>query len=325
MRTALVTGARGFIGSHLVDALLADGWVVRAFVRSPETPVRWLDRVRVFTGDIADARAIGVAAEGADTVFHLAAHVHAVDELDGRERHAETNVEGTRNLLGAAATAERVIFFSSVKAMGEGGPGEIDESAVPRPQTAYGRSKLAAEQLVEDWAAADPGRSGVSLRLPLVYGAGNKGNLFKMIAAVERGVFPPLPELATRRSLVHVRNVVEAAMLAAAGRCSGRFVVTDGRAYSTRELHELIAAHLGRRVPRWHVPLAVLRLAAAMGDVIGRVRGRRFPLDSDALDKLLGNAQYSSARAVRELGYAPQTDFERALPELIAWYRTLRS
>jgi nucleoside-diphosphate-sugar epimerase len=79
---------------------------------------------------------------------------------------------------------------------------------------------------------------------------------------------------------------------------------------------------LGKRVPRWSVPLALLKAAAYGGDAIGRVRGRRFTFDSDALEKLTGDAWYSSEKISRELGYRPKVTFEDALPEMIAWYRS---
>ena len=161
------------------------------------------------------------------------------------------------------------------------------------------------------------------LRLPLVYGPGNKGNLFRMISAIDRGLFPALPDLGNRRSMVHVSNVVDAAILAAInpaanGQC---YIVTDARAYSTRELYEMICQGLGKRVPRRHIPVGALKALGRMGDAIGRIRGRRFLFDSDALEKLTGSAWYSSDKISCELGYRPSITFEDALPEIIDGYR----
>jgi len=123
--------------------------------------------------------------------------------------------------------------------------------------------------------------------------------------------------------MVHVTNVVEAALLAAtspaaSGQC---YIVTDGRAYSTGELYEPICRALGKPIPRWHVPLWMLKALGKAGDAIGQVSGKRFLFDSDALDKLIGSAWYSSDKLSRELGYRPAITFEDALSELIAWYR----
>ena len=123
---------------------------------------------------------------------------------------------------------------------------------------------------------------------------------------------------------MHVSNVVQAAVLAATspaanGKC---YLVTDAKAYSTRELYAMICRALGKKVPRWHVPLGVLRILGWVGDGIGTVRGRRWAFDSEALEKLIGSAWYSSESITQELGYRPTTTFEEALPALITWYRS---
>lgn len=265
------------------------------------------------------------ATASADTVFHLAGKTHALSEVEqGETVYHNVNVSGTRNLLEGAVAggARRFVYFSSVKTMGEETSECFDESREARPATAYGRSKLAAERLVLDCGKRAE-LHVVCLRLPLVYGPGNKGNLFRMIAAIDRGFFPPLPPVQNCRSMVHVTNVVEAALLAATspaanGQC---YIVTDGRPYSTRELYEMICHGLGRRIPQWSIPIGILRVLGYMGDAAGRIRRRRFVFDSDALEKLIGSAWYSSERISRELGYHPSMTFPEALPELIAWYR----
>ena len=322
---ALVTGAGGFIGRHLIERLLRDGHAVRALVREAGRPGEWPATVEVVAGDVRDPQAMKAAAAGCETVFHLAGKAHALSEIrEDAVAHRAINVDGTRNVFEGAVAggARRFVFFSSVKAMGEGGLRCQDESFDGRPATAYGHSKLEAERLVLD-GGGRAGLHAVCLRLPLVYGIGNKGNLYRMIAAIDKDRFPPLPEVGNRRSMVHVANVVDAAVLAAGdpaanGRC---YIVTDARPHSTRELYELICRALDKPVPGWSVPVWTLRALGRIGDAIGLVRGRRFVFDSDALDKLIGSAWYSSERIARELGYRPAMSLENALPELIAWHR----
>jgi nucleoside-diphosphate-sugar epimerase len=158
----------------------------------------------------------------------------------------------------------------------------------------------------------------------MVYGVGNRGNLLRMIHAIDRGRFPPPPAIANRRSIVHVANVVQAAMLAAHSAVGDgeSFIVTDAEPHGIRSMYERICLALGRTVPRWSVPEVALRAAGRAGDVIGRVRGRRFPVDSDAVAKLIGNAWYSSAKIERELGYRPEMELAGALPNIVEWYRS---
>jgi len=326
MRT-LVTGASGFIGRHLVERLVRDGHMVRALVHTPA--LDWPAGVEVIAGDVRDPQAMKAASAGCETVYHLAGKAHALTEIRGDEDAYRTiNTDGTRHALEGAVAggAKAFVLFSSVKAMGEGGNRCLDESFDGSPETPYGRSKREAER-----TALEIGRrTGIHvacLRLPLVYGPGNKGNLFRMIAAIDRGIFPPLPELGNRRSMVHVADVVQAAMRAAETPAANSqcYIVTDGRAHSTRELYERICRSLGKEIPAWHVPVWALRALAVAGDAIGKLAGKRFMFDSDALDKLIGSAWYSSSKILRELGYKPTHSFEDALPEMIAWYRTARS
>lgn len=325
MKPVLVTGAGGFLGQHLIEQLLREGRSVKALVRGKGRRGEWPTGVEVVVGDVRDPQAMKAVAAGCETVFHLAGKAHALTNLqDDEEAYRAINAGGTRHVLkGAAAGGVRcVVVFSSVKAMGEGGDRCLDESFTGRPETPYGRSKLEAERAaleIGQWT----GLYVTCLRFPLVYGPGNKGNLYRMIAAIDRGIFPPLPEIGNCRSMVHVVDVVRAAMLAAgkpaaSGQC---YIVTDGRPYSTRELYDLICHGLGKPVPRWHVPLWTLKALGRMGDVIGRIRGKRFLFDSDALDKLVGSAWYSSEKISRELGYRPTITLEDAMPEMIAWYR----
>jgi nucleoside-diphosphate-sugar epimerase len=329
MNRVLVTGASGFIGKHLCERLSQDGYGLRVLVRPGSERFELPRDGDAVIADIRDASAMKAAASGCATVFHLAGRVHALSEVEGDEAAYQfVNVEGTRNVLAGASACgvRRLVFLSSVKALGGGGSDSLDECHPPRPATAYGRTKLMAEELVLD-AGRRQGFHAVCLRLSLVYGPGNKGNLSRMISAIDRGHFPPLPDVGNRRSMVHVSDVVDAAVLAAThpaanGQC---YIVTDGRPYSTRELYEAICRGLGKPIPRWHVPLGALKGLARVGDAIGYVRGRRFAFDSDALEKLTGSAWYSSEKIACELGFRPKVTFEDALPEMIDWYRKTRA
>lgn len=313
-RRYYVTGASGFLGRRVCEHLANFG-EVRALFRSPaEGPWR--------RADLCDLAAGPVSAEGftdVDTVIHLAARTHAVDEYGDTERlYREINVDGTRRVLEAAANAgvRRVVFVSSVKAMGEGGPEAQDEASTPAPATWYGRTKRDAEILVLDGGyVPEP----VVLRPALMYGPGVKGNVSRMIAAVRAGRFPPVPEVGNRRSMVHVEDAASAVALAAnESRAAGRiFLVTDGRPYSTREMFERICEALGKSPPSWTVPVAVLGVMARFGDAVGRIRGKRWLFDSDAYDKLFASALYDSSAIETTLGFKPQWTFETALPELI--------
>jgi len=324
----LVTGASGFIGQRLVHRLATEGCHVRAFVRDPSRFSYVHPRVEVVVGDVRNVEEVETAISGVHAVFHLAAKVHDLEEFGDSGEHAEITVRGTRNILSAACKAgtNRLVFMSSLSVYGA--PCELvrDETAACAPSSAYGRAKLCAEEIVLDGGAGS-GMHVCCLRPASVYGAGCKGNLVRMVRMIEGGFFPPLPPVSSRRSMAYVTDVVQAAILAASNPVANgqRYIVTDGGAYSSRELYEAICKALAKRVPPWHVPLAVLRTLARIGDAIGRVRGRRAPFDSDALAKIIEPDSYSCMKISIELGYRPSMTFQNALPEIVEWYRRSRA
>lgn len=328
-RTVLVTGATGFIGRHAVAAIAGQGAQVLALTRG-EARFRGDTQLTVRTGDLLDHASLRGVARGVDTVLHLAGYAHAetADEDTHADLHWRITLEGTRAMLREARDAgvRRFVFVSSVKAAGEGGPACIDESVKGAPASAYGRAKLAAEELVLA-TGRESGMQVCVLRLPLVYGLDNKGNIPRMAAAIARGRFPPLPETGNRRSMVHVEDVVQALVLAATRpEANGNvYYVTDGGVYSTREIYDAIRAALGLPPLRVRMPRWCLRGGAWLGDLVQRLTRWHAPLNSDTLEKLLGSAWYSSAHIEQELGYRPTRSLADALPEIVAPLRGRRA
>lgn len=329
MKYSLVTGASGFIGNRLLNALCEAGIKVKALSRYDSVSgidVKYPGGIVPLVGDFACPDSIHQVCDGVDTVFHLAGYAHAVNAMDelAAAIHRRVTVEGTAALLEEAIRAgvKRFIFVSSVKAIGEGGEDCVDETEATAPITEYGRAKLAAEQLV---LGTGSGMHVCVLRLPLVYGPGMKGNLLQMMQSIDSGRFPSLPKVNNRRSMVHVDDVVQALRLAVESpRANGEiYLVTDGQIYSTNDIHMLICGALGKTPSRWTMPMGLLRATAVVGDTVGRIRGRPFSFNSTALDKLLGSAWYSSEKIKLHLGFTPTYTFETALPTIVKEHQRL--
>jgi nucleoside-diphosphate-sugar epimerase len=157
----------------------------------------------------------------------------------------------------------------------------------------------------------------------MVYGGDDrKGSLPRMIAAIDRNRFPPLPKFQNKRSMVHIDDAVHALLLVSQQpRANGEtYIVTDGRDYSTHEIYQAARKALGKHPGRWSVPLSCWRFAASMGDLLGR----GFPVNSTVLNKLTGSAWYSSEKIRRELGFHSTHTLFDALPEMVAHYRQQR-
>ena len=314
-----MTGANGFIGRRLCARLCDLGFRVRGACRAKANGP-WHECVTI---DFDSGKVDQAALEGVDTIFHLAAKVHDLStSYANAQEYWKVNVDGTRSLLEVAQSAgvRRFIFFSSVKAVGEGNDSlksPINESMCRDPKTVYGITKKAAEELVlRGGFVPEP----VVLRLCMTYGAGNKGNLSRMLKAVAGHRFPPLPEFGNRRSIVHVEDVVQAALLAASSPAAigEAFFVTGGEPYSTRRIYEIMCNGLGQGCPPFAIPAWFLVGFAWLGDLFGKTTGRRPYFDSEALKRLRESSWYSSEKLRRMLGYSSNMNLEGTMPELIA-------
>ena len=315
----VVTGATGFIGRRLCERLRAEGGRVRALLRRDATPPEAVPWEESRIGELGRGPLPDGLMSGVDTVYHLAGIAHAFprgSELDPLYR--SVNVEGSEALARAAVAAgvRRFVYFSSIKAVADPGERCVDERWDPEPPEGdlYGRSKREAERRL--LAIAEGSATEVCvLRPTLVYGAGVKGNLRRMMRAVERGRFPPLPETGNRRSMVHLEDLISAALLAARHPAAvGRtYIVSDGRDYSTRQVYELMCRATGRSPPGWSLSPSLLRAGGWLGDRLGALLGRRMPIDSSAVTRLIGSACYRNDRIVDELGFSPVHELASSL------------
>lgn len=316
MKTALVTGATGFIGKRLCIYLQQKGWHVRGTFRSG-TVIEGVEPVEL---DLNSSCWPEGLTDGVDVIFHLAgkAHVVAANWKD-EEEYLPVNTACTRKLLQAAqkSLVQRFVYFSSVKVIGDSQQQErIDENDTTLPQGPYGVSKYMAEQLVLSGGyVPEP----VVIRPTMVYGNSVKGNLPNMIRTIADHHFPPIPEFGNKRSMVHVDDVVHASVLMAEHpeAAGGIFIVSDGETYSSHQIYRWICEALGRDGSRWVVPVAVLRALARVGDGLHILAGKRVLYDSDVLGKLSGSAWYSSERVRNELGFQPEHNLHDTLPEII--------
>jgi len=315
-KICLVTGATGFIGSYLCKELLKQGAIVKALIHTP-TEGNWSSS---FVCNLGKQKIPKEALEGVEIVFHLAGYAHSLIQRSGDDDlYHQINVEGTRMLLEAAREekVKKCIFFSSVKSIGEENNLRLDETTEPKPLSEYGKSKLEAEKLLLLGRYVE---FPTVLRMVMVYGNSNKGNLPKMIKAISKNWFPPFPKIKNKRSMIHVEDVIQGAVLAALSDVSSGeiYILSDGTDYSTRELYEAIRKAMGKKVPSWGIPLLVLQVAAKIGDILRFIIRRRIFIDSDNLQKLIGSSYYSSKKAVSELGFAPKNTLFDSLPNIIS-------
>lgn len=314
-KSILVTGATGFVGRPLCEQLLLNGFNVRGSVWIAETPTNLpAGAQHVPIASIGPDTNWTTALTGIDTVIHLAARVHVMDETSGDPLTAYrlVNVAGTERLArqAAAAGVRRLVFLSSVKVHGEESVAPYAEENSPAPQDPYGVSKLEAENVLRK-IAVETGLEVVIIRPPLVYGSGVKANFRNLLKIVERGIPLPLAGINNARSLIYLGNLIDAIMTCsthpqAAGQT---FLVSDGEDVSTPQLIRQLAAALDRPVRLLPFPLSLMRLA-------GKLTGK-----SMAVDRLLGSLVVDSSKIRRELGWKPPFTMAEGLAETAKWFR----
>lgn len=325
-RKCLVTGATGVVGAPLVRELLDRGHDVRVLARGPVTTGHFGGPVDVVAGDLNDLEALRHSVEGVDWIFHLAAKLHINDPSEAaREEYLAVNVEGTGNLVTAAAAfpVRKFIFFSTINVYGPSvGRNLWNETSELAPAGIYAKTKAEGERIVLAAANSEGERIGTVLRLAAVYGSRMKGNYLRLARAISRGRFFFIGSGLNRRTLVHQSDAASAAALAAERAAGGSaYNVSDGTVHTLRQVADAIAAALGTKVSRLRLPLAPVRLGITGAEALARSLGIDPPVSRRLLDKFLEDIAVDGSKIQKELGFRPQFDLVRGWGEAAAGLR----
>jgi nucleoside-diphosphate-sugar epimerase len=318
---SFVTGANGFVGSHLVDYLLEQGHEVHAIVRASSN-LQWLDgkNVSLHTCGLNSAEDLKLAFQGANYIYHIAGVVKALTK-DG---FMKGNVEMTRNVMEAAAhisSIKRVLVTSSMAATGYAEMGsDVDENSPLRPIEPYGDSKVAQEEVAKEYADRVP---STIVRPPGVYGPRDT-EIFAFFKAINNGVSAMMGFTAKEMSLIHVRDLVQGMFQAATNENSVGEVYFLGslECYNWKQLGDYASKAMNKKTWTIKIPHFVIFILGFFGQILESWFGMDVALNKDRAYRITRPSWYcNSGKAVKELGFQQTVPIEEGFKSTIDWYK----
>lgn len=318
----LITGATGFIGSHLAEALHAKGYELRVILRSTSNR-RWIEHLPIeyLEGDIHDENMLSRAVDGVDYIYNLAGVTKARNEAE----YFRSNHEATRKLLIAtiaqSTKIKRFVHISSQTVTGPSLDGKpVDETTPCQPITAYGRSKLEAEKECLKLMSTLP---VTIVRPPAVYGPRDK-DIYEFFKTMKMGIHPLIGFSDTYVSLIHVRDLVGGILLAGEHRKSvgGTYFISSERFYNWKEVGDLTSKIMEKSAIRIRVPVALVYGISVIAEIAAFFSRKPALLNREKARDLVQRAWTCSiAKAKAELGYRERLTIEEGIQDTVTWYR----
>lgn len=315
----LVTGANGFVGSTIAAHCQRAGMHVSTTGRT----LRDAEHLpRYVTADLTEENSLTEMMFDIDAVVHAAGLAHQFDKGLGDAPFMAVNVRGTENAARSAVMSgvKHFVLISSVSVYGAHEESSCDESAACRPHGPYAQSKFEAEQRAVE-IFKDTGTCLTILRLATVYGEGDRGNVARLMRAIERGRFLWIGKGTNRKSLIHCDDVARACVVVLASTCAGTNIYNVSA--PVRKMHEVVeglAAALGRPAPRWHIPQSVALSLASLLSSVAR-RDSKFGRVKETIEKWLADDVYDAQKFEKRFDFEPQVNLEEGLRREVAWHR----
>lgn len=290
----LVTGSSGFIGNRFIELLKKRNLSFKTIGRNKKDD---------FYGDFEKDSLPLKAFEGVDSIVHIAGYAHDIKNTEeNKKRHDQINFKATENLIKKADSSgvKKFIFISSVKAGGtQKINGMITEESIDFNEMPYSIAKRKSEEFLINFKSKN-NIEKIIIRPSLVYGKNMKGNLNLMMRFIKMGFFPPLPDLDTRKALVHVDDVARAILFVSQTQNLNNeiFCLTDGNLYTPRDIYKELSISVGKSPKNWQIPHYVFKTISYL------------PFLKSTIKKIFQDEPYSSAK-IQSLGYKPLLELKQ--------------
>lgn len=319
---ALVTGSNGFIGSHLVEALVGKGYEVHCLVRKTSN-MRWLKdlKIRTHIGDATEKSSLYKAVSGMDYIYHAGGVINGNDW----QHFYSVNCTGTKNLAQVCVetnpSIKKFVFISSISAAG---PSEkdiaVNEDMQCHPVSDYGKSKLAAELDLKGFMKKMP----ITIIRPSTILGIREDDFFSILKLVKSRIIPLLGNSDKQTSLCFVQDLVKGIILAGErNEATGKtYFISDGNAYSWSYVIETAMKYLNIKPPYIKVSYPVMYLAGLAAELASKLTGKKAFFSRDRVKEARDVYWlYDISKIKKELGFVPEVVFEQGMKDSIEWYR----
>jgi nucleoside-diphosphate-sugar epimerase len=324
----IVFGATGFVGLNLVRKLVKDGNHVTCFVRNNNVSKLANLNLKLNYGNILDLVSVKKALKNQEIVYYLI----GVGSISAKSKKAyndyyKVNVDGTKNFIEAckeAGTVKRIVYFGSISSMGVIKGKVATEESECNPPGPYQKTKLIGERLILDFAEKENIVVSV-IRPSMVYGSGSVqgGNkdIFRIARFSNKRIFPLFNSGSNYVPLVHVRDVVQATVLAATKGKTGVYLITNEEKISMKGLVQLISKKINKKVFFIRVPFFLAMAGAGFFEIINWFFNKSVPLTRSRIKSMTTSRIFDISKAKMDLGFRQEVSIESGVAETVDWYK----
>jgi len=324
MKNILVIGATGFIGKHLIQKLSQKNYKISCLVRetSKKEDIAYLKKMKVklLLGDLNSPNTLGNICRGIDGVFYLAGggDVASLSKQDFKKLESY-NLTTLQNFLDSIKKLKKIVFFSSISAMGVQVGNVIDENTLCIPKIPHEQCKFQAEKLIKKYSKTK-GYSFSILRPSIVYGEYGFGDSFNMIKMLNKGYFFMPGNGNNTTPWVYVDNVVDAAVLLMENGKNQEYIINHKESISFNKIINLVSKTLNKKVIIFHIPVFILKPLVFLHEKISLAMGKSPILNLYRLKSMTSDRIYSINK-IEDIGYKEKLNFEKGILKTISWYK----
>ena len=324
----LITGATGFIGSHLTKELCKQGYHCRCLVRNIEKAkeiFKDYEDIEFVVGDVTKPETLKNVANNIDVVFHLAALMgHDLPSKTGFNKFRSINVDGVQNILEECkktGSSKKIILFSSTATYGVLKENNIDEETECNPYTPYQVSKYEGEQLALHYYKSF-NLPIIILKPSMIYGPGFKGDFLTMAKIAKKGFYPKFGSGKNFAPALYVSDLISAAILSISyGKVGNIYLIVSDKSYSQDEICDIFKNFFKKHIFRIFIPVFVAKILVYIQEKILNILRLKPIVTARNISSITHDRIFDISKAKKDLAFNPKVQLEKGLPITLEWFK----